>query len=93
MVKVHTVHDNGGDVYLLEYNNIEGLIMSTEISRKRTKNVKRLLRLGKREVALVLRVDQEKGFIDLSRRKVKKEDALECEKRFKQAKIVHNILK
>lgn len=57
--------------------------MSTEISRKRTKSVKRLLRLGKKEVALVLRVDHEKGFIDLSRKKVKKEDSIECEKKFK----------
>ena len=42
---------------------------------------------------MVTRVDKDKGYIDLSKKKVNQEEALECEKRFKKSKIVHNILK
>lgn len=42
---------------------------------------------------MVIRLDQEKRYIDLSKKKVKHEDALEKEKYYKKAKMVHNIMK
>lgn len=45
-----------------EYNNIEGLILQTEFSRRRIKSITKLVRVGRQEVVVVLRVDKEKGF-------------------------------
>jgi len=42
---------------------------------------------------IVIRVDREKRYIDLSKKQVKAEEAAEREKYFKKAKMVHNILK
>lgn len=42
---------------------------------------------------MVIRVDKEKRYIDLSKKKVQPEEAVTCEKYFKKAKMVHNILK
>ena len=42
---------------------------------------------------MVLRVDEDKGFIDLSRKKVKPEDAAEHDQYYKKASLVHRILK
>ena len=42
---------------------------------------------------MVIRVDKEKRYIDLSKKKVQPEEATQCELFFKNAKIVHNILK
>ncbi len=62
MVKVQSVSEMGVYVTLLEYDNIEGMILSSELSRRRIRSISKLVRVGKTEVALVLRVDKDKGF-------------------------------
>jgi translation initiation factor 2 subunit 1 len=42
---------------------------------------------------MVIRVDREKRYIDLSKKKVSPEEAAEAEAFFKKAKMVHNIFK
>ena len=41
---------------------------------------------------MVLRVDKEKGYIDLSKRRVSPEDIAKTEDRYAQSKTVHGIL-
>lgn len=91
--QVEKVHENGAYVVLLEYDNMEGLILSTEVTKKRVKSVNKFLKIGKLETMMVIRVDREKRYIDLSKKKVQPNEALEAEKRFKKAKMVHIILK
>ena len=93
MTIVIEIQDNGAYVVLPEYNNIQGLVPFTEVTRKRVKNVNRLIKIGKQEIMIVVRVDKDKGYIDLSKKKVNAEEAGETEKYFKKAKIVHNIFK
>ena len=70
-MEVKSVDDNGAYVELLEYNNIEGMIMVTEFSRGRAKTVTRVIQIGKKYTVLTMRVDPEKGYIDLSKKKVR----------------------
>lgn len=94
MGKVLRVEDQtGAYVSLLEYNNTEALIMASEYSRKRTKSVQKLIKVGKREPLLVINVDQEKGFVDLSRKRVNPEDIKKWEKRYNLHLKIHNIMK
>jgi translation initiation factor 2 subunit 1 len=44
-------------------------------------------------VATVLRVDKERGLIDLSKKNVVPEEIPECELRYNKGKIVHRILR
>mmetsp|Transcript_12070 Transcript_12070/g.10670 ORF Transcript_12070/g.10670 Transcript_12070/m.10670 type:complete len:353 (-) Transcript_12070:110-1168(-) len=92
----------GAYVSLLEYNNIEALIMFSEITRKRTRSVHRLIKVGKKEPLLVTKVqmaetknkvDEEHGFIDLSKKRVNPEDVTACEERYNRSLKVHNIMK
>ena len=46
MVEIITVNEGEAYVALLEYNNIEGMILATNTTRKRVKNVKKYIRLG-----------------------------------------------
>jgi translation initiation factor 2 alpha subunit (eIF-2alpha) len=53
MVKILSVTDLGATCCLLEYNEIEGFIASSDYSRKRIRSVKKLMRVGKQEVLQV----------------------------------------
>lgn len=61
MVNVKSIAEMGAYVSLLEYNNIEGMILLSELSRRRIRSVSKLIRVGRQEVVVVLRVDKEKG--------------------------------
>ncbi|GJJ14866.1 hypothetical protein Clacol_009135 [Clathrus columnatus] len=77
----------------LEYNNIEGMILLSELSRRRIRSIQKLIRVGRNEVVVVLRVDKEKGYIDLSKRRVSPEDITKCEERFTKSKTVASIMR
>jgi len=93
MVNVRNIADMGAYVSLLEYGNIEGMILLSELSRRRIRSIHKLIRVGRNEVVMVLRVDKEKGYIDLSKRRVSPEDVAACEERFNKAKAVHGVLR
>merc|ERR1712137_185303 len=93
VVRVNKVEDFGAYVTLLEYNNIEGMILSSEVSRKRIRSIHKHLRIGKQDVMQVLRVDKEKGYIDLSKKYVTDEDVESTMERFTKSKTVHSIMK
>ncbi len=47
-------------VELLEYDNIEGMILLSELSRRRIRSINKLIRVDRNECVVVLRVDKEK---------------------------------
>lgn len=61
MVNVRAIAEMGAYVYLLEYNSIEGMILLSELSRRRIRSINKLIRVGKTEPVVVIRVDKEKG--------------------------------
>lgn len=83
----------GAYVKLLEYDNIDGMILLSELSRRRIRSIQKLIRVGRNEVVVVLRVDKEKGYIDLSKRRVSPEDIVKCEERYNKSKMVHSIMR
>lgn len=93
MVNVRSIAEMGAYVHLLEYNNIEGMILLSELSRRRIRSINKLIRVGKTEPVVVIRVDKEKGYIDLSKRRVSPEDVEKCTERFSKAKAVNSILR
>ena len=52
-----------------------------------------LLQVGRQEPVMVLRVDKEKGYIDLSKRRVSPEDIAASEEKFNKSKMVHSIMR
>jgi translation initiation factor 2 subunit 1 len=60
VVQVKSIAEMGAYVSLLEYNNIEGMILLSELSRRRIRSVNKLIRVGRIEYVVVLRVDKEK---------------------------------
>jgi len=93
MVNVRSIAEMGAYCYLLEYCDIEGMILLSELSRRRIRSINKLIRVGRQECVVVIRVDQTKGYIDLSKRRVSPEEVLKCEEKFARAKAVNSILR
>lgn len=93
MVLVKEIQEMGGYVHLMEYNNCQGMIMLSELSRRRIRSVNKLLKVGRQEVAAVVRVDKEKGYIDLSKRRVAPEDIAKIEEKWNKSRTVHSIVR
>lgn len=93
IVQVKNVAEMGAYVSLLEYDNVEGMILLSELSRRRIRSINKLIRVGRTEVVMVLRVDKDKGYIDLSKRRVSPEDIAKCEEKYNKSKAVHSIMR
>jgi len=93
MVNVRSIADMGAYVHLLEYKSIEGMILLSELSRRRIRSINKLIRVGRSECVVVIRVDKDKGYIDLSKRRVSAEEVKKCEEKFTRGKTVASILR
>jgi len=93
VVEVKSIEEMGAYVALKEYNDIEGMILLSELSRRRIRSINKIIRVGRLEVVLVLRVDKEKGYIDLSKRRVSDEDVVKAEEKYNKSKMVHSIMR
>ena len=93
MVQVKSIAEMGAYVTLLEYDDVEGMILMSELSRRRIRSVSKLIRVGRMEAVVVLRVDREKGYIDLSKRRATTEDIVNAEKKWNKSKAVHSIMR
>lgn len=90
--KVSKITDLGVFILLTEYNNIEGLIVIGELTRKRISNAQKAAKAGKLEIAVVSRVDKSKGYIDLSKIKVTPQEKVDCLKQHYKNKLAHNTM-
>eukprot|EP01123_Difflugia_compressa_P009284 TRINITY_DN3030_c0_g1_i1.p1 TRINITY_DN3030_c0_g1~~TRINITY_DN3030_c0_g1_i1.p1 ORF type:complete len:342 (-),score=76.20 TRINITY_DN3030_c0_g1_i1:66-962(-) len=93
MVRVNSIDDMGVLCSLLEYNNLEGFLPLSEISRKRMRSVLRHVRVGQQQVLQVLRVDTERGYTDLSKRYITQVEREAGTDKYNKGKTVHNITK
>ena len=61
MVNVRSIAELGAYVSLLEYDDTEGMILPSELSRRRIRSINKPVRIGRNECVVVIRVDEEKG--------------------------------
>jgi translation initiation factor 2 subunit 1 len=93
VVQVLKIDDKiGAYVSLLEYDGKEGMINLGELSKKRIRSLAKILRIGSIEVVAVMSVDEEKGYINLSKKRVEPEDAPPKLEQYAKAKAVHGIM-
>ena len=95
MTKIENVDEYGITVSLPEYNNKLGYITFAEISRKKRldKNIRKIISIGNENVMLVLTVDNQKGYIDLSKRDVKDTEVKDYLDKVKIHKNLYNLFK
>lgn len=91
-VKITQVNDTSAVVQLLEYGKREGIIPYTEVTRRRVRSMGKLIKVGRTEAAQVIRIDKDKGYIDLSKKLVTPNEAKTCEAHFRQGSEVRSII-
>ena len=85
VVRVKSFSDMGAYVSLLEYGDIEGMIPMGDLSHR---EVKKSTSIGNIEVVIVTEVDEEKGYIDLTKKGVVIDDVIDCEKRWTRSRWI-----
>jgi translation initiation factor 2 subunit 1 len=89
---IETVTDYGAYAKLDEYGK-RGLLHVSEISSSWIRNIRDFVREGQKMVLKVLRVDMEKGHIDLSLRRVNKRERIEKVMSWKKERKADALLK
>lgn len=90
--KVGTIDNEGVTLNLLEYGDASGLILLGELSKKRIRNIQHITKVGNIEVCHVLRVDENKGYIDLSLSKVTENEKIACKETYSKNKLAYHIM-
>lgn len=93
MARVNSIDEMGVLCSLLEYNNLEGFLPLSELSRKRMRSVLRHVRVGQKQVLQVIRVDTERGYTDLSKKYVEEPERQKGTEKYNIGKTVHGIVK
>ncbi len=90
---VSRIETYGAYVALDEYNNKEALLHISEISSRWVRNIRNHVRENQKVVLQVLRVDPSKGQVDLSLRRVNKDDRRKKVEQWKKTRKAETLLK
>lgn len=93
LTRVINIDTIGITVELLQYNNIQGFINLSELSRKKKFNINNIVSIDKPIILVVLAVDQEKGYIDLSKRTISNEEVEYFNEQNKKYLFMYNTFK
>ncbi len=70
IAKIVHIDELGIQVELPEYNNIPGYITYNEVSRKKKKDINKIMSIGKEMLMIVIATNETKNHIDLSKRTI-----------------------
>jgi len=91
LVSIKDSNEMGIYVSLLEFDEIEGLLLFSEVSRRRIRSMAKLIKKGKKEIVSVIRVDNDKSYIDVSKRQISEIEVNYMKKKRNFGKIVNLI--
>lgn len=90
MAKIIKIGESSVECFLPEYNR-NAMLSFNEISKKKVRNLRRFIRVGNQECMEVIDVDEEKGYIDVSRKMIKNDERTNCEESFVESKRIHSF--
>ncbi len=86
LCEINSVNPNCAFARLEEYKGLEGMIHIAEISTSWVKNIRSVVKEGKKVVCLVMRVDPHRGHINLSLKRVSEVDKRQKFEQVKRAR-------
>ncbi|XP_076463042.1 eukaryotic translation initiation factor 2 subunit 1-like [Babylonia areolata] len=92
MATVTEVKDTATYVTLAEYGGQEAMLPNSELSNRRLRSVHKHVRHGQMLCVRVTRVLPDQGYVDVSKRQVDAEEALDCQHRYARGKTVQGVI-
>ncbi|KAH9410618.1 putative eukaryotic translation initiation factor 2 [Ordospora pajunii] len=92
IARVSSIDTDGLTLDLLEYGDVQGLVLLGELSKKRVRTIQQVTKVGCVEVCLVTKVDEKKGHIDLSMSKVTDSEKASCKEASARNKLAYYIM-
>lgn len=92
IAKTVSTDDNVLNMKLVEYGGIPGLVLSSEVSKRRIRSMHQITKVGNTEICQVLKVDRAKGHIDLSLKSVGDKERKECIENGTKNKLAYQIM-
>ncbi|AWR97664.1 translation initiation factor IF-2 subunit alpha [Acidianus sulfidivorans JP7] len=89
---VKQVFDYGSYVTLDEYGNLQAFLPWSEISTRWVKNIRDLIKEGRKIIVKVIRVDRKKGTVDVSLKKVNDDERRKKNAQWKKIQKLDKIL-
>lgn len=90
-IRIDSYEDYGVSATLLEYD-LKGVIFGRELSKKRVRNVKDIVRIGEETAADVVEVNETTGNINLSIRTTSDEERAEAAQRYAHHRLVNDVV-
>lgn len=91
--QIKNIDDLGITCSLLEYGNIDAFVSLSEISRKRVRSVNKIVRVGQKHIFETIRVDETKGYVDLSKSKITEIQRINGNEKYVNSRKIHEIVK
>ena len=91
--RIDNIDELGINVSLIHYDNLKGYISYSEVSRKKKFNVNKILTVGKETHLIVINVDPDKGFVDLSKRTINDEEVVLFDEKYKVYIKLYNMFR
>lgn len=89
--KVKKIEDTGVAVQLLEYE-LEGLVLFNQLAKRKIRSMKKVVPINSLQVLEVITVDEDKGYIDLSKKVVTVQEKENKENEWSKTKIVDSMV-
>ena len=93
IAKIDNINELGINVSLIHYDNLKGYISYSEVSRKKKFNVNKILIVGKETHLIVINIDPDKGFVDLSKRTINNEEITLFDEKYKIYIKLYNMFR
>lgn len=91
-VRISDIKDDIVFAKLLEYGEIEGLIMSSELSKKKYRSIHQVAKIGNIELCQVIMVEKSKCYIDLSLKRIGEKEKAIGKDEFAKSKLAYQIM-
>jgi translation initiation factor 2 subunit 1 len=92
MCQVININEYGVFVKLLEYENMNGFVTTSELSQKRFSSIAKIIKVNQRVPLIVLHVDEKKKDVDLSKRKLSRDETKICEDKFSKLRNIYFLI-
>jgi translation initiation factor 2 alpha subunit (eIF-2alpha) len=90
-VRIDAIEDYGVTVSLLEYD-VKGLIVGNEISKKRIRSIKEVVRVGQETAATVTKIDTSSGTVDLSIKMCTPDEITDALMKYSRRRTIYNLM-